>query len=301
MAVRKYAFLGLLTSLLGLSLMPTQKTWAAPDWQLVNHRLANVAADHINAFGFVHDAHATIDEAFTDWDAGNLKAQFDVQSVDLFLLSTPDPQNIQLNGDFQLQTQDLGLQKEITAHAEISISGNIVFLLRHLNELIADCSVYDATELFMVHFCAYSDIVAQSDDVSTYQPALEELKKAILTFSPAQGSPVLPQKSWVDEVFNVLLNSKISGDEISVSLFADIDLNSVFNLPIMANAELKITSKDISILLNGSALINNSDYEAYKNTIESALVAFQNGDQDTMAGLYQYSFLIFGLIEGFLN
>lgn len=276
----------------------------ALDWELINVRLADVAQDHINAFGFILDAHAEVDTQSTDWDAGNLKMRFDVQSTDLSLLSTPNPMSVQLNGQFDLQTTDLGADQKIDIAAEISLNGDVISVLRHVNELIADCSTYDRSDLFMVNFCAYSDHIMQNSDASSYQPALESLRDALITLSPTHRLPLLPftyQKSWMDEFFSVLASALVTGDEDSSSVVADIDLSTFLNFPVQGTVTLKISNESLSIILSGQALLPTAEYDAYKNTLHGGLILFQDGDADFMSEIYQYSFLIFGLIEGFLN
>lgn len=286
---------------LGLGWSASATSVYTPDWSLINIRLTDVAQDHINAFGFVLDAHAEVDVAATDWDKGDLRLRFDVQSVDLSLLSTPNPVSVQLTGQFAVNTVDLGLTKEVDVEAEISLSGGVIHVLRHINELIADCSIYDPTETFMVHFCAYSDHIAQNDDPASYQPALESLRDAILSLSP-QSSPLLfRNKGWMEDFFDVLAQAIVTGDESSSSVVADIDLSTLLSFPVQGQATLRIDASAITLSLKGKAVLSNADYDSYKQVLGNGLSLFQNGDQDFMSEVYQYSFLIFGLIEGFLN
>lgn len=317
LSIKKTLFSGFVACLLSATLTtgawadtqiaePAQASLATPDWSLINLRLEDVAQDHINAFGFIIDAHAEIDLQNTDWDAGNLSFRFDVQSSDLLLLSTPNPLSVQLSGQFDVKTTDLGTDKKVNLTAEVSLNGDVVSVLRHINELIADCSTYDRADMFMVHFCAYSEHIAQNNDASTYQPALESLRDALVTLAPNNNRvPLIPpfnnQKGWMDEFFSVLMGALITGDDTSSSVVAEIDLSTLLNFPAQGQAVLKISNGSLLLSLTGEAVLSDADYSSYKNTLQKGLLLLQDGDPDFMAEIYQYSFLVFGLIEGFLN
>lgn len=297
---RMTGLMALAFSIASLGIGPSEAK-ASPDWTLINTGLTDVANDHVNAFGFIHSAHVFVDVTQTNWTQGRFVAGFDVQSIDLLLLSSTDIVNIELSGSVDLQTKDIDAQsKQVDMSFEVALTGGVIDVLRHINELIADCSAVGADETFLIEFCAYSSIIAGTDDVSKYALAMEHLKAAILSLNNVNTS-LTGSFAWLSEFFNVLSAATITGDDTSVNIDSQIALQQVFGLDISADISMKLTAEALIITITGDSTLLNADYDQFKQSFEAVLLSFQEGDPDTISTLYQYSFLVFGLIEGFLN
>lgn len=281
-----------------ITLILPLKLWAIPDWNVINTRLFDVAKDHVRAFDFIHDAHANIELAETDWQTGNLGFSFDVQSSDLFLLSTPDVQTVEVGGDFHISTTDTSTGKLVTASLDFKISGNVVYVLRHINELIMDCSISDPSDIFLTEFCQYSLIVASNDNVKDFGPALVHFRNAILSLNtnPPSANPTV-----IDQIFTALTQAQIVTTNDSVAFVSDISLKQILGLDIEGTVQLKLTNNALTLEVIGASEMDEQTYQNFKLVLEDYLIKFQDGDQATLEKLYEYSFLIFSLIEGFLS
>lgn len=277
----------------------SQSTFAQSiDWTKVNTKLLDVASDHIDQFEFIKSMELNFDPQISDLDKGNLDFKFNLESEELNLFTSPDPQTLNIDGGLTLKATPIGALQRISFNADFNIRGNTLIILKHINELFNDCEDIESTDLFQLQLCDYIEKADLANKASELKPALESLKQALLLLDSSLTTGT--SSSTNDIIFDIIKGLQIVVKNDSTLVNSIISQLNIFNVDVSGNIEMSFEEDALKVNITGAAIVNESEFDMYKNLVKDQLLSFQAGDQQTIDLLYQYTFFVFGLIEGFV-
>lgn len=275
------------------ALFLTSSAWAQTslDWDQLNATFVDIVQEHVDTFDFLESGSIVVDKTKSDLAAGSLSLGFNFMSTELNLLSSNQPQTIGLLGQLDIQTIDLGTLKRVDFEGSISLRSNTLVVLKHLNQLFTDCSSVDPADTFQVEICKYVAGVENAKSAVELKDAIEAFRQALLTLFPSSvGSDdefhkILSELNIVEQIDSVLVSAIVSNLEL-------------FGLSLSADLSLTFADDSITVQAIGSTILENADYQNFINGTENILVGLQTQDQNTTDMVYNYTFLVFDLLEG---
>lgn len=260
------------------------------DIDQLNLTLKDVVQEHIDTFDFLESGSVVVDKNKTDLAQGSLSLGFNFESTELNLQGAIAPQNMGLVGQLDVTTSTLGVQKKVDFQASIELVGNTLSILKHVNSSFADCSVVDPVDVYQVQLCNYVTEVQNASSASELSGALHSLRMALLE--------IIPNFTSNADLIALLQEITILEDVASTIVSSMVVNTALFNLVIDADLTLTFANDRISLLAKGSTTLSESDYQSFVGTLEQTLIGVQTKDPDTLSMVYNYTFLVFDLLEG---
>jgi hypothetical protein len=260
------------------------------DWSTLNSTLQDLVQDHIDNYEFIEGGYVRFDESKSDLTKGSLDMSFEFNSTELNLLSSRTPQKIDLSGQLLVNTTDIGPLKKIDFTVGLNLKGETLLILKHINELFADCETVDPADLFKSELCSYIQLTTNANNAEDLQPAMESLRNALLQLFPSLTND--------DEFKKLLTNMNIVKHNGTTLLSTVVNNLDLFGLNISGEISLVFSDNDTQLTITGSALLSSSDYDAYLKSLEGFLVNLQNKDIDTTSKVTGYTSFVFDLLEG---
>lgn len=276
-------------SVLAVSFFANAQT--ALDLDALNTSLESLVQTHIDSFEIIQSGSILIDKTKTDINQGALSFGFNFDSVDLTLVSTSQPQKIALQGQFDLKTAQFGTEKKVDFDISVTLKSDLLAVLKHINTLFSDCTSVDPNDVFMVEICNFVALTEASTSATQLVPALEALRKALVSLLPPDGSTN-------DELGKLLSSLNVVQQIDSVMMSVVATQLELFGLDISGQVEMIFSDSGLEFKTSGATLLTEADYITFKSGLENTLVGLQNNDPNTVDSITGYTFFAFGLLEG---
>ncbi len=261
------------------------------DWDQLNSSFITIVQEHVDTFDFLDSGFIAVDKSKSDLSTGSLSLGFQFKSSELNLVSSNIPQTLGLVGQIDLTTQDVAASKRVDFEASIGLEGDTLIILKHLNGLFATCDVVDPLDTFNLTLCKYVDGVESASSAKDLKVALEALREALLIVFPLTGGSN-------DEFHNIIADLNIVQQLNSVLVSALVNNLELFGLKITADVGLIFQDNSLRLQVIGSTILANQDYTKFVKELENILIGLQTKDPDTTDLVYNYTFLVFELLEG---
>ncbi len=284
---KKLTFLFLTTTIFSMTTLVQAQSL---DVDQLNLSLVDVVQEHVDRFDFLESGFITVDKS-TDLSRGLLGLTFGFESTELNLLSSRIPQKIFLEGGLNIKTTDLGSVQKVDFEAVLNLKGDLLLILKHINQLFDDCANIDPQDNFQVELCLYIKTAGITTNANQLAPALESLRNALLT--------LISGNSPEDMMYKDLINSIIivpGVDGVKASLL--VNNLKLFGLELSGEISLDFTNTGLLLKTSGSTLLNSANYASFIAGFEKTLIGVQNKDQSALDSIYNYTYFTFELLEG---
>ncbi len=260
------------------------------DWTKLNASLEDVVQEHVDTFDFLESGSIVVDEN-SDLSLGKLNLNLTFNSTELSLFNSNVPQRITLESGLSFNTTDLGATKKVDFLVSLNLKGEMLVILRHINQLFDDCANLDPQDNFQVQLCLYIEGVKTAKNATELVPALESLRQAILTLVPGSSS----NDVMIRNLITSIIIQQTQEGTIGSLLVNDFDL---FGLKLSGDLSFHFTDAGLFINVVGATLLSTVDYTSFMGSFESTLLGVQNQDPDTLLMITNYTYFAFDLLEG---
>lgn len=259
------------------------------DWDAVNSSLEAVVQDHVDNFEIIEDGVILVDKNKSNLDHGALSLSFNFNSSELNVLSSITPQRMALGGALDIQTTPVGSDYHVDFDLKVELKGELLVLLKHINQLFADCSSIDPTDEFSVLLCDYVSGVENAHSATELAHALTALKEALVSLFP---------DSAYSELKDLLVSMEITEQVSSILATGIVNNLAIFGLSLDGNLNLVFSDTGLLVQAKGSAVLNDHNYHAFVDILKEGILGLQNQDPDTLNAINGYSYFVFELLEG---
>lgn len=260
------------------------------DWTKLNTSLEAVVQEHVDTFDFLESGSIVVDEN-SDLSQGYLNLNLVFNSTELNLLNSSTPQRITLESELNINTTDLGANKKIDFVVTLNLKGEMLVILRHINQLFDDCANLDPQDNFQVQLCLYIEGVKNAKNATELVPALESLRQFVLLLVPGNSSSDVMIRNLVTSIIIQQTQEGTMGS-LLVNNF------ELFGLELSGDLSFHFTDAGLFIKASGATLVTSQDYASFMGSVESTLLGVQNQDPDTLALISNYTYFAFDLLEG---
>lgn len=260
------------------------------DWTKLNASLEAVVQEHVDTFDFLESGSIVVDEN-SDLSQGYLNLNLIFNSTELNLLNSSTPQRITLESGLNFNTTDLGANKKIDFVVTLNLKGEMLVILKHINQLFDDCANLDPQDNFQVQLCLYIEGVKNAKNATELVPALESLRQFVLLLVPGNSSSDVMIRNLVTSIIIQQTQEGTMGS-LLVNNF------ELFGLELSGDLSFHFTDVGLFIKASGATLVSSQDYAGFMGSVESTLLGVQNQDPDTLALISNYTYFAFDLLEG---
>lgn len=246
----------------------------------------------------------SIDQSYTDFDKGRIKANLITQTV---------PFKVNLNEKLKLSidvstdiTDTKDQRKSFDLNADIKIKGNTLPILKGISSVLGACTQepIDENTANPVHLgnilCHVQTGINQAALVLDLQGGLQEAANyAKLVYGKTPGTD-----SVIGDLFSSLTITPDGNDLVlHVKVDTTINLNpgEANKNSLIANITLRIKEDGMDLHIDGSAVFEDRQLQGYIDMVKNIGTELSDRDSDTHIIYYEDNlYLIFALIEGFI-
>lgn len=246
----------------------------------------------------------TIDNEYTDFDLGRMKASLITETIPL---ETNLFEQILLSADLSTDITDTeDERKSFDLSANVNVVGNTLTILKRVSTALGECTQKPINEESenSVHLgnilCHVQTGIDASNTVVELQGGFQEAANyAKLVYGNDADTD-----SIIGDLFSSL-SIEPQGDDLVLKVSIDSEINldegEINRNELKALITLTVKEKGLELNVQGSAIFEERQLDEYVDLVKQVATDLQNRDSNTHITYYEDNlYLIFGLIEAFL-